>query len=108
MEKENNKNINKMSINDRSVVYNCWQYFWDDVCEAKLDKNIPVRFFWSGDDDLNIRMMSVHVCQIESRSLIECIINDVSRDEFNKHIQNYKSLILNSFEEHFVKTIEDY
>ena len=87
---ENDKNISKISINDRSVVYNTWQDFWDDVCEGQLDKNIPVRFFWSGDADLNINMMSVHVCQIETRSLIECIINDVSLDQFKKHTQNYK------------------
>lgn len=108
MEENEQTQITKTLISDRSIVYNSWEDFWNDMCKDKLSTNVPIRFFWSGDADLDIKMMSVHVALLEKRTIIECIINNIGKKEFKEHVNCYKHTLLNNFDKEFVKTLEDY
>lgn len=101
-------NVSKIVINDRSVVYNNWEDFWKDTCKNDFGINVPIRFFWSGDEELNIQLMSIHIAKFDTRSIIECIINNVSREDFINYTSTYKLFFNQYYDTHIVKTIEDY
>lgn len=100
--------IPKVIINDKSVVYNSWEDFWNDVCKDKFGINVPVRFFWSGDTDLEVEIMSTHVAMLDKRIIVECIINNVSKEKFDHYTRQYKDFFINNYETEVVKTLEDY
>lgn len=108
MTDKHNTNIPKTIINERSVVYNSWEDFWNDICHEKFGINIPVRFFWSGDSDLDLQLMSVHVAKLDTRNIIECIINNVTREQFQLFTRNYKDFFNENYDKELVKTLEDY
>ena len=101
-------NISKIVINEWSVVYNSWDDFWCDVCEGQFGINIPVRFFWSGDKDLDVELMSVHVAKLGSKKIVECIINNVSQEMFYEYSSKYKDFFITNYDKDLVKTLEDY
>lgn len=103
-----NINIPKTIINERSVVYNSWTDFWNDMCHEQFGINVPIRFFWSGDSDLDLQLMSIHVAQLEQRSIVECIINNVSRQQFSEYTSKYKKFFNEKYDKELVKTLEDY
>ena len=100
--------ISKIIINDKSVVYNTWADFWEDVCKNKFGINVPVRFFWSGDVELEVEIMSTHVAMLDKRTIVECIINNISKEKFDQYTNQYKEFFINNFETEVVKTLEDY
>lgn len=108
MEENKQKEIPKTVINERSIVYEKWEDFWIDNFSDNFENNIPVRFFWSGDEELEIALMSVHVARLEKKSIVECIINNVPREQFNKYVNEYKDFYIKNYDTHIVKTIEDY
>lgn len=101
------REISKTAINEYSVVYENWQDFWDDVCLEKEGTNIPVRFFWSGDKDLELELMSVHVAYLATKKVVECIIKNVSKEDYDEKVRMFKDYFFANFEKIMISDAED-
>lgn len=104
---EENKVPLEKDLGDHPVIFDSWEEFWNYIVESKIGIKIPVSFFYSFNKDLNIKLMSVIIANVKTKTIEEILIQGVSQEKYIECTEFYKNFLFEHYSETMIKEKED-